>query len=111
MSAIDWVLLLDVLGIFAFAAGGAFDAIRFARLDVIGVTTVGIISALGGGMLRDVLIGAVPPAALTIWYYPVAAILGSLLPFLFPNPTKVLKRTIRVIDAAGLALFTVAGAQ
>lgn len=111
VQAVDWVMVLDVLGILAFAAGGAFSALRATRLDVTGVVTLGLISALGGGLIRDVLIGDVPPQALTTWYYPVAALAGSLLPFLIPDPSHVLKRTIALIDAAGLSLFAVAGAQ
>ena len=111
MEAVDWVVVLDVLGIIAFAAGGAFSALKATRLDVTGVLTLGLIHALGGGIIRDLLIGAVPPQALTTWYYPVAALAGSLLPFLAPDPSHVLKRTIALIDAVGLSLFAVAGAQ
>ncbi len=111
MEAVDWVVVLDVLGILAFAAGGAFSALKATRLDVTGVLTLGLITALGGGIIRDLLIGAVPPQALTTWYYPVAALAGSLLPFLAPDPSHVLKRTIALIDAVGLSLFAVAGAQ
>lgn len=111
MEAVDWVVVLDVLGIIAFAAGGAFSALKATRLDVTGVLTLGLITALGGGIIRDLLIGAVPPQALTTWYYPVAALAGSLLPFLAPDPSHVLKRTIALIDAVGLSLFAVAGAQ
>ena len=67
MEAVDWVVVLDVLGIIAFAAGGAFSALKATRLDVTGVLTLGLITALGGGIIRDLLIGAVPPQALTTW--------------------------------------------
>jgi uncharacterized membrane protein YeiH len=56
------LLALDLIGTFAFALNGALTAVRVARLDVIGVVTLGIITALGGGIVRDVLIGDLPPA-------------------------------------------------
>ena len=55
-------LALDLAGTFAFAFNGALTAIRVARLDVVGVLTLGMITALGGGIIRDVLLDSLPPA-------------------------------------------------
>ena len=51
------LLVLDLLGTFAFALNGALTALRIARLDIVGVVTLGMITALGGGIIRDVLLG------------------------------------------------------
>lgn len=63
------LLVLDLTGTFVFGLNGALTAVRAARLDVVGVLTLGVITALGGGITRDVLIGAIPPAAFTDWRY------------------------------------------
>jgi uncharacterized membrane protein YeiH len=68
------LLVLDLTGTFAFALNGALTAVRTAHLDIVGVITLGIITAVGGGIIRDVLLGALPPATFVDWrYLPVAA--------------------------------------
>ena len=62
MSIELWLGILELVAIFATAMGGAFTAVRSARLDAVGVLTVGTMTALGGGVMRDLVIGAVPPA-------------------------------------------------
>jgi uncharacterized membrane protein YeiH len=104
------LLALDLIGTFAFALNGALTAVRVARLDVIGVVTLGIITALGGGIVRDVLIGDLPPATFNNWRYLAVAAGGSLLVFLFGRRLERLSRLITVLDAAGLSLFAVTGA-
>lgn len=111
MKIAVWVLTLDLLGVFAFAAGGAFSAIRAARIDIVGVFTLGIISAIGGGIMRDLLLGEAPPAALSTWYYPVVAIVGSSVPLLIRRPGRWMKRAILLLDGVGLSLVCVSGAQ
>ena len=61
-----WIVTLDLLGIAVFACTGAIVAVR-KELDVFGASVLGLVTGLGGGVLRDVLIGAVPPAALVDW--------------------------------------------
>jgi uncharacterized membrane protein YeiH len=104
------LLALDLIGTFAFALNGALTAVRVARLDVIGVVTLGIITALGGGIVRDVLIGDLPPATFNNWRYLAVAAGGSLLAFLFGRRLERLSRLITVLDAAGLSLFAFTGA-
>jgi uncharacterized membrane protein YeiH len=104
-------LVLDLTGVFAFALNGALTAIRIARLDVVGVVTLGMVTALGGGILRDVLLGSLPPATFSDWRYLVVAAAGSLVAFAFGHSLDRIAGTILVLDAAGLSLFAVAGAS
>jgi len=60
-------LALDLTGVFAFALNGALTAIRVARLDVVGVVTLGMVTALGGGIIRDVFLDSLPPATFSDW--------------------------------------------
>lgn len=104
-------LVLDLAGTFAFALNGALTAIRVAKLDVVGVVTLGMITALGGGILRDILLGSVPPATFNDWRYLAVAAAGSLIAFGFGRRLDRLARPILVLDAAGLSLFAVSGAS
>jgi uncharacterized membrane protein YeiH len=103
-------LTLDLAGVFAFALNGALTAIRLTRLDIVGVVTLGMCTALGGGILRDILLGALPPATFSDWRYLTVAAVGGLFAFLFGRGLDRLNMPILVLDAAGLSLFAVAGA-
>jgi uncharacterized membrane protein YeiH len=110
MTAEGSVLLaLDLLGTFAFALNGALTALRVARLDIVGVVTLGMITALGGGIIRDVLLN-VPPATFNDWRYLTVAAAGGLIAFAFGRRLERLNTFITVLDAAGLSLFAVTGA-
>jgi uncharacterized membrane protein YeiH len=61
------LLALELVGVLVFALDGTLTALRVARLGLVGVVTVGMATALGGGVVRDVVIGAVPPATFTDW--------------------------------------------
>lgn len=101
-------LALDLVGIFAFAVSGALMAIR-RDFDVVGIVILAVATALGGGIVRDLLLGAVPPPALTRWEYLVVP-LGAAAVALVAHPElERLGRTLLVFDAAGLGLFCVAG--
>jgi uncharacterized membrane protein YeiH len=102
------LLVADLVGVAVFAASGASAGV-VKRLDLFGVVFVGITAALGGGILRDLLIGAVPPYAFTHWLYPLVAGVAALLPFWLHPQLARLRRTVLVLDAAGLGLFTVTG--
>jgi uncharacterized membrane protein YeiH len=102
---------LDIAGTFVFAIEGARAAI-FGRLDLLGVLVLGFITALGGGILRDLLLGAAPPAALRDWRYPALALAGAALVFLFWHALAAVPPfAITALDAAGLSLFAVAGTE
>jgi uncharacterized membrane protein YeiH len=111
LSAATLVLLADLSGTFVFAAEGATAAIR-GNLDILGLMVLAFATALCGGMTRDVLIGAVPPSAIRDWRYPAIAFTAGTLTYLAhalvrPYPAQV----IATLDAAGLALFAVAGTE
>ncbi|GAA5181524.1 TRIC cation channel family protein [Rugosimonospora acidiphila] len=101
-------LVADLVGVAVFAASGASAGV-VKRLDLFGVVFVGAVAALGGGIIRDLLIGAVPPYAFTHWEYLVVAVLAALLLFWLHPQFNRLRRTVLVLDAAGLGLFTVTG--
>ena len=105
------LLALDLTGTFAFALNGALTALRLARLDIVGVVTLGMITALGGGIIRDILIDSLPPATFSDWRYLAVAAGGGLLAFLFGGRLVRLSTPITVLDAAGLSLFAVTGAS
>jgi uncharacterized membrane protein YeiH len=103
-------LALDLLGVFTFALNGALTGIRLARLDVVGVVTLGMVTALGGGILRDIMLDSLPPMTFSDWRYLAVALAGSLVAFLFGWGLDRLATPIVVVDAAGLSLFAVSGA-
>lgn len=106
----SWFLALDLAGTGAFALNGAWIAIRVAHLDVVGVLTLGMITALGGGIVRDILLGSLPPATFSDWRYITVAMAGSAVAFVFGHRLDRLSRPILLFDAAGLSLFAVSGA-
>jgi uncharacterized membrane protein YeiH len=103
------LLVLDLAGIAVFASTGALVGVR-KQLDVFGVMVLALITGLGGGVLRDVLIGAVPPAALDDWRYLAVPAATSLVVFAFHPTIGRMEKQIMVLDAVGLALFCVTGA-
>jgi uncharacterized membrane protein YeiH len=105
------LLALDLAGVFAFAVNGALTALRVARLDIVGVITLGMMTALGGGIIRDVLLDRLPPATFNDWRYLAVAAGGGLIAFAFGRRLERLATPINVLDAAGLSLFAVTGAS
>ncbi|MFG3339833.1 trimeric intracellular cation channel family protein [Glycomyces sp. NPDC048151] len=103
------MLVAELIGTAVFAASGASAAVG-KRLDLFGVAVIGVLCALGGGAIRDVLIGA-KPLLLTDWRYPAVALVASLFVFWFHPALSRMRPTMLVLDAAGLALFTVVGTQ
>ncbi len=101
--------VLDLVGIFVFAISGGLVAVR-KDLDIFGVLVLAGTTGLGGGFLRDVLIGAVPPAALADWRYLLVPVVAGLVTFRFHPSLGRRERLVNVFDAAGLALFCVVGA-
>jgi uncharacterized membrane protein YeiH len=104
------LLVLDLVGTFAFALNGALTAVRVTRLDIVGVVTLGMITALGGGTIRDVLLDSLPPATFVDWRYLAVAAAGGLIAFFGSRHLERLGGPITVLDAAGLGLFAVTGA-
>jgi uncharacterized membrane protein YeiH len=104
------LLVIDLVGTFVFALAGATAAVR-QKLDLFGVLVLSFATASAGGILRDLLIGAVPPASIQDWRYLAAAMLAGLVTFVWHPWIERLWNPVRVFDAAGLGLFAVAGTQ
>ncbi|WP_201325655.1 trimeric intracellular cation channel family protein, partial [Burkholderia sp. E168m23] len=104
------VLAADLAGTAVFAIEGANAAIG-AGLDLFGVMVLSLVVALGGGVIRDLLIGARPPSAVSDWRYPALAFAAGLFAFVFhARVASFSPSLLTTLDAAGLALFAVAGA-
>ncbi len=107
------VVVIDVVGTFAFAMSGAIAAVR-RKLDLFGVLVLAFAASTAGGITRDVLIGATPPAAIANWLYIAVSALAGLLIFFWYRKIRELVRLrnlLLLVDALGLALFAVAGTQ
>lgn len=105
-----FLVALDLAGTFVFALSGGVTAVK-RRLDVFGVLVLAFAVGNAGGMTRDVLIGAVPPAAVREWRYLAVSILAGLVTFFWTPALDRLWSSVLVFDAAGLALFAVAGTE
>ncbi len=105
-----FLLALDFIGTFVFAISGATVGVRH-RLDLFGVLVVSFAAATLGGIVRDVLIGATPPAALGDWRYLGVSCLAGLVTFYRYGAIERLRNPVQLFDAAGLGLFAVSGAM
>ena len=102
------LLALDLLGVFIFGLTGGLAAVR-KQFDLIGVLVLAVAAGLGGGMIRDVLIGAVPPVGISDWrLFTAACAAGVLTFFLHPRLSRI-AGVVAVLDALGLAVFAIAG--
>lgn len=104
------LLVLDLIGTFVFAISGAVVGVT-RRLDLFGTLVLSYAAANIGGIARDLLIGSVPPAAVSDWRYLVASLLAGAITFCGPSAVDRLSRSVLIFDAAGLALFAVSGTQ
>jgi uncharacterized membrane protein YeiH len=104
------LLVLDLIGTFVFALSGATAGVK-RRLDIFGVLVLSFVVGNVGGITRDLLIGAVPPAAISDWRYLAASISAGMVTFWWPSAIERLRNPVLVFDGAGLALFAVSGAQ
>lgn len=102
--------VLDLMGAFVFAISGAVAA-RERNLDLFGVVAVAFVVACGGGIMRDICIGAVPPIGLANWHYLAASAVAALLTIMAYPQVRRLHHPVLFFDAIGLGLFAVAGAQ
>ncbi|SDC79794.1 trimeric intracellular cation channel family protein [Rhodococcus tukisamuensis] len=101
--------VLELVGVVAFAASGSLVAVS-KRLDIFGVCLIGLFTAIGGGVIRDVLLGITPPTALNTWKFFTTAVLTSLVVFFLHATVRRLRREILVFDAVGMGLFASSGA-
>src|SRR3954471_10601682 len=103
------LVVFDLGGTFVFALSGATAAVKH-RLDLFGVLVLSFAAGNSGGIARDVMIGAVPPAAISDWRYVAVSMLAGLITFYWYRTMNRLSSPVLVFDAAGLALFAVSGA-
>jgi uncharacterized membrane protein YeiH len=104
------VFVLDLGGTFVFALSGALAGVK-RRLDFFGIIVLSFAAANSGGIARDVLIGATPPAAISDWRYLAVALCAGALTFFWHGAIERVHGSVLMFDAAGLALFAVAGTQ
>ncbi|MBR6531170.1 MAG: trimeric intracellular cation channel family protein [Clostridia bacterium] len=110
--------IVEIIGTIAFATSGAMVAIN-KRVDIFGVLVLSSITALGGGAIRDILIGATPPRMFSDYRYVMVAVIVSTLVFLiayifrdsYQQKAKAVDSVNNIFDAVGLGLFTVTGVQ
>jgi uncharacterized membrane protein YeiH len=100
--------LLDLIGTAAFAASGAWAGIR-RDMDLLGVLVLGLVTATGGGTLRDILLGDLPPFSLQDETYLYLSLVVSLLIFFFHRRLDFLNHPLLYFDAVGLGTFVVIG--
>src|ERR1700744_3721216 len=103
------LLVVDLIGTFVFAVEGALAGIN-AGLGVFGLMVLSFVTALGGGTIRDLLIGAIPPNSIRDWRYGATAFSGGAAVFFFhPLFQRVPVHLMITLDAAGVGLFVGAG--
>jgi uncharacterized membrane protein YeiH len=107
---LSFFYFLDLAGAFVFAISGA-TAARERGLDIFGICVIAFTVACGGGIIRDVCIGAIPPAGLSNWRYLVTSVIATGLTIGMFQLVQKMARPVLFFDAIGLSLFAVAGAE
>ena len=107
-SHLNILYALDLLGTAAFAASGALAGVR-KRMDLLGVVVLALITATGGGVMRDVLLHDTPPFCFKNENYLYLALLVSLIVFVAPRSFERLHKEMVFFDALGLGTFLVIG--
>ena len=105
-----FLTLVDFVGCFAFAVSGGVRAVE-RRLDPFGIVFLAFVAATFGGIIRDVVIGAVPPVAFTTWHYFAISCLAGLACIFAYKPIARLAAPVAVFDAIGLGLYVVIGTR
>lgn len=101
---------LDILGTFVFALSGAIAA-KQKNLDIFGILIISFIVACGGGIIRDLSLGATPPDGISHWRYLITTLFAVVLTLIFYKKVSQIKRPVLFFDAFGLALFAVTSAS
>lgn len=104
------LFFLDLAGTFIFSITGAFKAVKY-ELDILGVVVLALLTGIGGGIIRDSLLGNFPVAALQSEAYFAVCLIGALLVFFLAARIAYLWKWVKIGDALGLAIFTVIGAE
>ena len=106
----NWVYFIDLFGTAVFAISGVLTAIR-KKFDLVGTLIIGFVTAIGGGTIRDVLIGRFPVGWLNDRNYFLVIVLGYFLAYAFKSRILRLKKSMFVFDTIGIGMFTVLGVQ
>ena len=102
--------ILDIIGTVVFALSGAVVGVR-RRMDLFGILVLATVTAVVGGIIRDVVIGAIPPASVKDWHNPANAVAAGLVAFFWHPWIDKLRSPVLLFDALGLGIFAVTGAQ
>jgi len=105
----EFLKVLDLVGTFAFALSGAVSGVKH-RIDLFGVLVLSFAAATAGGITRDVLIGAIPPASIKDWRYITLSMVAGVVTFFWYPLIARMKSPVQIFDALGLGLFAVTGA-
>lgn len=106
----DWIYFLNLVGVFVFAISGTLTAID-NDFDVVGATIIGFITALGGGTLRDILIGETPVGWMQDSVSLYVIVVAVICSYLFKTSILNLRKSMFIFDTIGLGLFTILGLQ
>lgn len=109
MTALDLFYALDLFGTLVFAVTGAFRAVKY-ELDILGVLVLSVFTGVGGGLLRDVILGTFPPAVFTNEIYFILCLIGGLLVFFVAPKIAHWWQLVKIFDAVGLGVFAALGA-
>jgi|SRR5579872_3006706 len=104
----EFLKVLDLVGTFVFAISGAASGVKH-RIDIFGVLVLSFVAATAGGIVRDVLIGAIPPAAIRDWRYITLSVVAGLVTFFWYPLIAKMKSPVQIFDALGLGLFAISG--
>lgn len=102
------LFVLDLVGVFAFALSGAWLATR-KDFDLVGMLALAFVTGLAGGMVRDVLVGDVPPLAMDRQVYLVVPVLAAIVVLAAPGLVRRFELPVMILDAIGLGLFASVG--
>lgn len=111
-----WFFILELIGTVAFAVSGALTGVK-KHMDIFGVAILGLTTAVGGGVIRDLVLGITPPGTFRSPVYALVAIITSILVFLpfirrlLTRSSRVLNAVLLIMDSVGLGIFTVVGMQ
>jgi uncharacterized membrane protein YeiH len=110
VSTATLLFTLDLIGTFVFALSGAASGVK-NKLDAFGIGVLAFVAGNAGGVIRDLLIGSVPPAAINDWRYLAVSLAAAAVTFAWYPNVKRLQPIVLLFDAAGLGLFAVSGTQ
>lgn len=103
-----WVVFVDLIGTLVFAISGVLTALD-KKFDLVGTLVIGFVTAIGGGTIRDILIGRLPVGWIEDMNYIYAILLGYVLAYTFKKNIIKLKKSMFLFDTIGIGLFTIIG--